>query len=353
MYPRSLTVAATCLFLSGACALVYQTVWLRTFRLIFGASTPSTAAVLAIFMGGLGLGGLLLGRRVERSSRPLITYGHLELGVAVSAALTPALLEAVRRVYVAMGGSEGLGFAATPVRLVLSTVVLGVPVLLMGGTFPAAARAVTAELDIGRKGISFLYGLNTLGSVVGALLSTFLLLEIYGMNRTLWIACALNATVGMAARAWGRQLDPVIAPAPAKATERAGLAFHTRWVLAAAFTTGFVFLVAELVWYRVAAPLLGGSTYTFGLVLACALFGVGAGGVVYAVTGPKEPKAEHFAVTCALEGLVLLLPYAMGDELGRFAFFLSDWGRASFPLLVVAWSLVTAVLVLPAALVAG
>jgi hypothetical protein len=30
------------LFCSGACALVYQTVWMRDFRLIFGASTVAT-----------------------------------------------------------------------------------------------------------------------------------------------------------------------------------------------------------------------------------------------------------------------------------------------------------------------
>ena len=39
---------------SGCCALVYQIGWLREFRLIFGASTAASAAVLAIFVGGLG-----------------------------------------------------------------------------------------------------------------------------------------------------------------------------------------------------------------------------------------------------------------------------------------------------------
>ena len=48
------------LFCSGACALIYQTVWMRDFRLIFGVSTLATGAVLAIFMGGLGVGSALL-----------------------------------------------------------------------------------------------------------------------------------------------------------------------------------------------------------------------------------------------------------------------------------------------------
>ena len=68
--PRTWLVAAL-LFGSGFCALVYQVGWLREFRLIFGASTAASAAVLAIFIGGLGVGGLLLGPRADRHPRPL------------------------------------------------------------------------------------------------------------------------------------------------------------------------------------------------------------------------------------------------------------------------------------------
>ena len=64
--------AAALLFGSGFCALVYQTGWLREFRLIFGASTAASAAVLAIFIGGLGAGSLLLGPRADRHPRPLL-----------------------------------------------------------------------------------------------------------------------------------------------------------------------------------------------------------------------------------------------------------------------------------------
>src|SRR5436309_4598122 len=84
------------LFCSGTCALVYQMMWLREFRLIFGSSTPATAAVLAIFMGGIGLGSAWFGRRVERSANSLRLYGRLELGVAIAAVLTPWLLVLTR-----------------------------------------------------------------------------------------------------------------------------------------------------------------------------------------------------------------------------------------------------------------
>jgi spermidine synthase len=53
---------------------VYQVCWLREFSLVFGASTAASAAVLAIFAGGLGVGGLVLGSRSDRQRRPLLFY---------------------------------------------------------------------------------------------------------------------------------------------------------------------------------------------------------------------------------------------------------------------------------------
>src|SRR5689334_20980996 len=58
------------LYFSGACALVYQVAWFREFRLIFGASTAATGAVLALFTAGLGAGGLFFGGRADRHANP-------------------------------------------------------------------------------------------------------------------------------------------------------------------------------------------------------------------------------------------------------------------------------------------
>ena len=73
---------APLLLVSGACALAYQTAWMRQFRLVFGASTAATAAVVAVFMGGLGIGGWILGPRADRHPSPLVFYARLEALVA-------------------------------------------------------------------------------------------------------------------------------------------------------------------------------------------------------------------------------------------------------------------------------
>src|SRR5256885_8683855 len=107
MRTRTAPVAAL-LFGSGFCALIYQTAWLREFRLIFGASTAASAAVLAIFIGGLGIGGLVFGPRADRHSRPLLLYSTLEGIIAVSAAPSPFLILLARLIYLASGGLVGL-----------------------------------------------------------------------------------------------------------------------------------------------------------------------------------------------------------------------------------------------------
>ncbi|OYW11962.1 MAG: hypothetical protein B7Z55_18735, partial [Planctomycetales bacterium 12-60-4] len=113
--------------------------WLREFRLVFGGATPATAAVLAIFMGAMGAGSALFGRKAESSANPLRLYAWIELGVGVAALLTPLLLSLVRSLYLSTGGIAALGqIPATLLQLVLATVVLAPPCLLMGGSLPAA-----------------------------------------------------------------------------------------------------------------------------------------------------------------------------------------------------------------------
>ena len=148
---------ALLLYGSGACALVYQVAWFREFRLVFGASTAATGAVLALFVAGLGAGSLWLGRRADAHDNPIRLYARLELGIALSAALTPLLLWITRKAYVALGGTSVLGLlGGTTIRLVLSALVLAVPTFLMGGTLPAAAKAVQADDDRGRRCIGWL-----------------------------------------------------------------------------------------------------------------------------------------------------------------------------------------------------
>ena len=361
---------AALLFLSGMSALVFQVAWFREFRLVFGASTAASAAVLAIFMGGLGLGNAWLGRRADRQARPLAFYAWLELSVAIAAAASPLLLDLIRTVYIALGGQLALGVAgATAVRLLLAALVLGVPTVLIGGTLPAAARAVTAADDRRRQSAAMLYGANTLGAVAGAALSTFFLLERLGTRTTLWSACLVDAGVAAVAFAWSRGLaTSAIVPGSAASAadanrearaERQGkptaeIQLPAGVIYAAAGVLGFAFFLMELVWYRMLGPLLGGSTFTFGLILSVALLGIGLGGAAYALLSPKIAAAPRgLMITCGLEAALIAIPFALGDRVAIWAAVLHDASMHGFAREVLGWTAVASIVVLPAALVSG
>ena len=361
---------APLLFGSGACALVYQTVWMREFRLFFGASTAANAAVLAVFIGGLGTGGLLLGARADRHPRPLRFYADLELLISLWAAATPGLLWVARRAYIAVGGTTSLGLAgSTVVRLLLTTLVLAGPTLLMGGTLPAVARGVETSDDPGRRSTAWLYGVNTLGAVAGCALGTFVLLEVFGARLALWLCCLANVLIALAARSIARAL-PVPSDGSAAASElpsaeggaepvatpdEPGETPLPAWLtLSAAAIAGFAFFLMELVWYRMLGPLLGGNIFSFGLILAVALFGIGLGAAFHALLSTRHAATvAGLALTCLLEAAFIALPYALGDHLALLALYLRPFGALGFGGFVGGWTLVTAIVVLPAAFVSG
>jgi spermidine synthase len=100
-----------CFFLSGFAALLYQTAWLRQFSSVFGTSELAVATVLAAYMGGLAVGAAVAGRFVTRVKRPILVYGLLEAGIAISALAVALLLTAARALY-----SWALGDQPTPMN---------------------------------------------------------------------------------------------------------------------------------------------------------------------------------------------------------------------------------------------
>ncbi|HST30191.1 MAG TPA: fused MFS/spermidine synthase [Chthoniobacterales bacterium] len=330
-------------------------VWLREFRLFFGASTAANAAVLGIFMGGLGFGSLILGKRSENKQHPLQFYAKLELMIAASAALTPLLIFGMRLIYRALGGtlSMGLGFGSV-VRLVMAAIVLGGPTFLMGGTLPAVARATVRPNDVNRRPVALLYGLNTLGAVVGTSVATFYFFEAWGNHITLLLTTAFNAWIAVVAFQISRELpalEPIefSRPPPDESTSAPPV-----FTFVASAIAGFAFLLMEMVWYRMLSSLLGGSTFTFGLILAVALFGIGLGGLVYAMWfGGRLITLRTFAIVCALEAFCMAFPYALGDRIALLAMLLRPLGVVGFYGFVVGWVVICGIVVAPASIAAG
>jgi spermidine synthase len=339
---------------------------MRELRLIFGSSTMATSAVLAIFMGGIGLGSIFLGRKVEQHRNPLFLYGYFELIIAISAMLTPFLIFFVGNLYLRTGGSQSLGFLpATLFSLFLSTLILGVPTFFMGGTLPAIAKTVLREIDLGRRDFGYLYGINTLGAVTGVWLVIFVMLESFGSQNTLLAAGILNIFVAVMALILARHyISPDVSGSELPLDTENKLSAVTEtdsiptipssYVYIATCLAGFCFFFMELVWYRMLTPLLGGTTYTIGIILAVALLGLAIGSWGYGLRRyGLATSLRILALICGLEALFMAVPFALGDRLAVLAALLRPIGVVGMEGYLFGWLVISIIVVLPASIAAG
>lgn len=295
MNPLSVAFCYLMFFLSGAAALVYQVVWVRSLTLVFGSSHSAVAAVLSIFMAGLALGGYVFGRSADAAKRPLRMYGFLELGIAFFALIFMALMNVYPSMYVFLAqGREDSPFSLFLIRIVFSVATLIIPTTLMGGTLPVLTQFVSSQPRRLRGYLAFLYGFNTLGAVSGAIVAGFYLLRFYSVNSALYSAIIVNLLVGIASIA----LQPGTTPEPeehpgqdALLPEAAGgCAPSARMVLLGIGISGFCALGYEVLWTRILSLVVGATVYGFTTVLAAFLTGIAIGSGVYGLF----PRAFNF-----------------------------------------------------------
>jgi spermidine synthase len=266
------------LFASGTAALIYELVWFYLVELVVGASSFSVAALLASFMGGMALGSLLA-PKLPRSWHPLRVVAGLESGIALIGAAMPFAMPLVQEWYVSLAR---VGLSGPLMRAGVCALVLLPPTILMGATLPTIAPAIGG----GREGASrmgLLYMANIAGGATGTLLAGFYLLRVFDTVVASAAGVALNAAgavlawhlAGGSAAPTLPQTGPAGDGAEEESPKTAGSSPGSVYVVTA--LSGLTALGAEVVWTRQLSLLFGASVYTFSLILAVFLIGLGAG----------------------------------------------------------------------------
>ncbi len=341
--PATIVLAGVvaCFFLSGFAALLYQTAWLRQFSLVFGTSELAVAAVLAAYMGGLAAGAAVAGRYIGRVRRPILVYGVLEAGIAVSALAVPLLLAGSRALYIlALGDQAAPPDAATMGQpmfyLMVAFIVLALPTGFMGATLPLLTRhAITTNEQIGPR-VALLYATNTGGAVLGTVIAGFVLLPLLGLNGTVWVGVAINAIVfGIAAmlatkapalavdEGATRSTRPVISfvdacvkplfRSGASGSEKLKEVFNSQrgWILPLMLVSGANAFFYEVLWTRMLTHVLGGSIYAFATMLAAFLTGIAiGGGFAGKFAATRDRAAYAFCITQIAVALLSIGVYA-------------------------------------------
>lgn len=328
MNQRAALLLASGLFaLSGFTGLCYETVWFKRLGHVWGSSSLAMASVIAAFLLGLGLGARLFGAFADRTRRPLLWYGVLEILIGLIALALPGAIgwisERASPLSVSLGDQPFLlGIA----RVALTFVLIGPPCMLMGATLPILTRQL-AGLGIGvGKSAAWLYAFNTLGAAAGAYTAGFHLLDTLGLVWTNALAAALNIAVGLAAIALARraQLEvqtPDEAPLASNDDERRA---RTR-VLTVALSTGCASIALQMLWARELALLVGPTTYAFSSCLWVFILGVGLGSLVFRVRLERSDALE--STLCAASAMVVLpalVGWALRPQLAEWMGYLRE-----------------------------
>jgi spermidine synthase len=301
-----------CFFIgSGIAALIYEIVWFQLIEFVIGSTAASLAVLLGAFMGGMCIGSLAFARVVPATVHPLKAYAAMELSIGLIAVLILYLLPPAADLYSTIAGH---GFSGVFSRAALCAAFLLAPTVLMGATLPCAAR----WLDTTPRGLSWLgvlYTGNLAGAVFGCLLAGFYLLRVHDMAAATFAAAAINAVCAALAFSLAR-IAPHRAPPAIAGPPRSPLEFGTAAVYVVIALSGLTSLGAQVVWTRLLSLLLGPSVYTFSIILAVFLLGLGLGSSAASmlVRGGRNPLAA--LGWCQ----VLLVP-----ALGWAAFSIDGW----------------------------
>jgi spermidine synthase len=286
----------------------------------FGITTPMVSIVLSVFMAGLGIGSWAGGkfiRRFDRSSAaaPLRLYALLELIIGLSALIAPLMIDAGYNLLRNQG--QGLAWGSSFYYLVSGGWIL-VSLLpwctCMGATFPFAMAAIRkVRQEESERSFSYLYLANVLGAVLGTLVPAFVLIELFGFQGTLYVACALNGVLAVTVFLFSLTV-PQAPPTALLASEtretvatRPGQALL--WQL---FTTGLCSMALEVIWIRQFTVYLGNVVYAFAVILALYLLATFIGSGVYRRLARSHDPSRMGAAWIPL-GLLALLPLWFAD----------------------------------------
>jgi len=278
----------TLFFISGISGLMYEVVWVRMYSRIIGSTNYAISIVLAAFMGGLALGSLIFGKIIDKRKNKLIFFPFLQISIGVCALLVtftlPAFGPLYKHIYKASGEAAGLAFL---IRSSLLFLYILIPASLMGGTLPVLISYLTEKYKNFGKDLSFLYGVNTFGAVLGVILSGYFTLGFLGERKTVIIGAFLNFLVAcilfilphLDKKTFQKEetQEPVIESKDETAPISPYSNSKRSVILIAIFTSGLTALAYEVIWSRQLILYLKTSIYAFSAILATFLMGIAVG----------------------------------------------------------------------------
>jgi len=278
------------LFLSGAAALGVEVVLSRVLHRLLGSTSLAVAAVVAGFLGGMGLGAFAAERFFKRIRRPLLAYGVAEF-VALGAILLFFLAIEPLGILLRLPGGE--------VPLVLFVVLLAMP---WGAAFPFVIAAIPRDAFLPAR-VRRVYGVNALGGALGAAVAGLICLPLLGEWGVILSCAGVQAAVGAGAVLLSRLGEPGTAEEVQPVAAASASSENMNLVVASfLFLCGFAVLYWEVLWTRILVLTVGATVYSFAVIVSSVLLGIGFGSVVFG--GALLRRAGGWVLPLVVAGLL-------------------------------------------------
>jgi len=291
--------------LSGVTALAYEVLWTRMLSLLFGISILGVVVTVAAFMLGLGLGSFMGCRWQGTVKNTLRLLAAIEISVALYAVFLPTLMPWLQGLWLSVDDLAVWQFW----QIASALWVLCLPAMALGFAFPAMLRVgKSLQLSLGS-----LYGINTMGGALGALLP-LMLLPLVGWVLAIQSVAGLGVLLGLALLYLSWRLaaadstESPSSPNSGRVTDYASLLVYAGMGAGA--------LMLEIAWTRAYGMILLRTEYVLAVILAVFLVGIGAGSAI-ATYLPRSRALQFMPVLVALMAVAGLYAFPQINAWGQ------------------------------------
>lgn len=308
-------------FLSGISALTFEILWFHLAGLALGNSVWTVSIVLSGFMVGLAFGNGIAALKGGRIASCLRLYVFLEVIIAISGFCAVLIFPHLSKILVPIFSLFlGQPLALNFIRMAVILAIMLIPTIAMGATLPVIVKELyRAKNNFGHV-LGMLYGWNTVGAVVGVLLTEFFCIEKFGIQGTGIFAavCNMGSAAGalLLARRTGSLTKVFVKKGETSILSR--FSMKAGPLLAGSFLNGFVFLALEVIWFRFLILFFNGVSVNFAIMLAVVLTGLGCGGLIASKFFSIRPQAHiHLMPFVCVNGILITILYANFPHLLR------------------------------------
>ena len=194
-YPRS---AVAALGVSGFLALAYEVVWTRVLLYVLAATVYAFTIMLATFLAGLAIGSFLLSRRVDHVRSGLRLFAILEILIGAAALFSIVLLSRFTEIHESLLSILRVNSwnMLTAVKFIESALIIFLPSLLMGMTFPLVSSICAQNLKHVGSRIGNMAAINTAGAVLGSFAAGYIMIPLLGTQTSIVVLAVGNALLG-------------------------------------------------------------------------------------------------------------------------------------------------------------